>query len=143
MVVTNLSLNSRSVDCQEVKPLASHMRTDDISKTKDVKSHSVEIVKPLLKLRKEDNIVSLCQGNSKMELDLGFNVVKMRGEVSEDKAPSKFGENLCESPCVIVEKEEDKEKPCLEFPVDVFDKETRTWLLSKQNALYLHEDYGR
>ena len=51
-------------------------------------------------------------------------------------------ERICESPFVIVEKG-DKEKPCLEFPVDVFDKETRTWLLSKQNALYLHEDYGR
>ena len=94
MVFTNPSINSRSVNLQEVRPLSNHMGTDDILKTKDVKSYSVEIVKTLLKFKNEDNIVSLCQGNNMMELDLGFNVVNMRGEVLEDEAPSKLGENL-------------------------------------------------
>jgi hypothetical protein len=57
-----------------------------------------------------------------------------RDEMVEDMVPSKWGEILCEPTFVKVEEE---------FLIDAFDKETRTWLVSKQNALYLLEEYGQ
>lgn len=55
-----------------------------------------------------------------------------------DGVPSKLDESLADFPLAKVE----KERVCSEFHLDGFDRETRTWLTSKQNALYLQEEYG-
>ena len=146
IVTTDISMIPQCL--HEVNPLSNDLRSGDMLKLKDTEYHGIEIVKPslddILLQEKGDtnNQASLyCEADRVdcciTEVDVNFNVEKIpeeRSDMVEDTVPSKWGEILHESSFVKVEEE---------FLVDVFDKETRTWLLSKQNALYLHEDYGR
>ncbi|MCO5583209.1 hypothetical protein L7F22_037117 [Adiantum nelumboides] len=56
--------------------------------------------------------------------------------LAEDGAPSE----LMGDPSL--DKVNEEKDSSVEFTLDIPDKETRTWLLSKQNAFYLEEEYG-
>eukprot|EP00250_Pteridium_aquilinum_P017848 c23805_g1_i1 orf=344-5683(+) len=101
-----------------------------------------EITKPLLTHRHFDGIMELkqepsdapvCETEGVSEMDTGFNLLKTE---------SNWDDSLEESLLLKAEKEEGEESS-LEFLLDgPIDKETRTWLMAKQNSLYLQQEYG-
>ncbi|MCO5577589.1 hypothetical protein L7F22_031420 [Adiantum nelumboides] len=99
-----------------------------------------ELTKPLLIHSNFDSIIEInqdaivlpvCETEGVSEMDTGLSLMEpsWNGSLGDPLLPK-------------ADKEEGT-KASLEFVLDgPIDKETRTWLLSKQNGLYLHEEYG-
>eukprot|EP00250_Pteridium_aquilinum_P017849 c23805_g2_i1 orf=1426-5607(+) len=120
-VVGAITMDTHVLDEKIVKPLS----VDDITRvTNEPSAASV-------------SILGECEINTSPNLLI---VSSKKTGPAEDGAPSKSDETLGDS--LLDKVKGEKEETGVEFFLDIMDKETRTWLLSKQNTIYLQEEYG-
>lgn len=124
-IVGGIDTDSLVLNEKTITPLQRHGSVDELTRVSDEPSGlSVSML-----------------GACEIKTSLNPSVLSCeRNGTAEDGGPSKSDETLGD--CMLDKVKDEKEDTGVEFSLDVFDKETRTWLLSKQNALYLQEELG-
>lgn len=129
------------------KPLLGVSESDGTLEMKDKEAlySNDELTKPLLihtnfdsilEMNQDATSVPVCETEGVSEMDTGFNLLKV--SLMEPSWNSSLEESL-----LLKAGKQEVIKARLEFLLDgPIEKETRTWLTSKQNSLYLQEEYG-